>query len=123
MNELVKLLVLGAGFYLAFKLLPVKLPSTRPKVKRNLMSDNSTCKYCGFADYGQGCVYSPSGNHEHNDGSDHCEYCGDIGYGSGCNYSPTRKHKHGIGDGKCRWCGFKDSGQGCVFSPTGYHEK
>ena len=125
MEEIGKIIVWIISFIVILKVFGRKHTPSRPTTKMYGKSDNSSCKYCGNQDYGSGCVFSPTGYHEHNDTSDHCEYCGSTDYGSGCNYNVAgnRKHKHGIGNNKCRWCGTTDNGSGCVFSPTGYHEK
>ena len=56
----------------------------------------SRCVYCGSANFGSGCRYSPKGMHFHPDDAKHCAYCGSSNYGKGCRYAPEGIHIHGV---------------------------
>jgi len=56
----------------------------------------SRCVYCGSANFGSGCRYSPKGIHFHPDDAKHCSFCGSANYGKGCRYAPDSIHVHGI---------------------------
>ncbi len=56
----------------------------------------SRCVYCGSANFGSGCRYSPKGMHFHPDDPKHCAYCGSSNYGKGCRYAPEGIHIHGV---------------------------
>lgn len=87
----------------------------------------SKCSYCGKPNYGPGCLFSPTGNHIHEDNDeDECIYCGRGGYGPGCLFSPIDGrykmiHVHGHGS-RCIYCGKSGvHGSGCIFSEDGNH--